>query len=107
VQAKQFSTKRLSRRGQTCRGHNQKKVDFTAGVFNTFTVAAGPYVDLIMVTNGTLPSGLTLTNNGKGTATLSGTPTSTVTANLTFTASIHGGPKTYSATQKFTLNVVP
>ena len=52
--------------------------------------------------SGTLPAGLTFTDNGNGTALLSGTPTATGTVNLTITASNGISP---DATQTMTVMV--
>jgi hypothetical protein len=52
--------------------------------------------------SGTLPAGLTFTDNGNGTALLSGTPTATGTVNLTITASNGISP---DATQTMTVTV--
>jgi hypothetical protein len=86
---------------------------FTVGVFNTFTVAAGPFVDKI-VANGSAVPGVTFTDNHDGTATLSGTPTTTGNYPISFTASNPNAydPATkkarmYAATQKFTIGVLP
>ncbi len=54
----------------------------------------------------TLPNGLTLTNNGNGTATISGTPLASTTANLILLANIYNDKAT-GVTQNFVLNVVP
>lgn len=59
---------------------------FVAGTPGTFTVATSGYPDP-SITSGALPDGLTLTDNGDGTATLSGTPTGTPgTTTTTLTA---------------------
>jgi hypothetical protein len=71
---------------------------FTSGESNTFTVAAGPFVSNITVPAGSLPQGITLTDNHNGTATLS-TP-------FAFNPST-GKPVQYSTTQTFTLYVLP
>jgi large repetitive protein len=65
---------------------------------------------IISITGGTLPAGLTLVNNGNGTATISGTPTGPgKTEILTLTASNvddeTGTPVTVTANQTFTLIV--
>lgn len=68
----------------------------------TLTTAGYPIPNPITLSAGTLPAGMTLVNNGNGTATLSGTPTSAVGAvPLQFTATSTSG----SATQNFTLTV--
>jgi len=92
-----------------------KQVGFTAGVPNSFTVAAGPFVDQIAVTAGALPSGLTFTDNHNGTATLSGTVpvTGSFVGNdsITLTAknpNVNTAVQAaYTATQAFTISVLP
>jgi large repetitive protein len=78
---------------------------FTAGVAGSFTITttAEPPVTII-TSSGALPSGVTFTDNGDGTATLAGMPAGGTggTYNLTFTASNGVGP---NATQTFTLTV--
>jgi len=74
-------------------------------------------VDSIAITSGQLPSGLALTDNHDGTATLSGTPNGGISgqigkAIITFTASNSNlnttfHPKPYTANQTFTLVVLP
>ncbi len=66
----------------------------------TFTTTGFPTPALAM--SGTLPAGVTFTDNGDGTATLSGTATVSGTYNLTITASNGTAP---DATQPFTLTV--
>jgi probable HAF family extracellular repeat protein len=97
------------------------QVGFTAGVPSSFTVAAGPFVDTITMTDtagNPIPAidGLFFTDNHNGTATLSGTPNlgtsgQTVSAKITFTASntnLAPSRKTpYTATQTFTLVILP
>src|SRR5439155_7661126 len=68
----------------------------------TITTSGSPTVTTI-TESGTLPTGVTFTDNGNGTATLSGTPAPN-TGNaytLTFTASNSAG----AATQNFLLTV--
>lgn len=78
----------------------------TSFLFNTassFTVTAtGAPVPAIAVT-GTLPTGVTYVDNGDGTGTLAGTPTSAGSYPLSVTASNTTGP---NAPQSFTLVVV-
>jgi hypothetical protein len=75
---------------------------FSAGSADTFTVTTtgGPTPSL--AETGALPSGVTFVNNGDGTATLAGTPTTTGTYTLTITAHNTAGA---DATQTFTLTV--
>jgi hypothetical protein len=77
-------------------------VTFNAGVANTFTVTSAGFPKPTLSQAGALPSGVTFTNNGNGTATLSGTPTARGTFPLTFSASNGIGT---AATQNFTLTV--
>jgi hypothetical protein len=79
-------------------------VNFTLGVSNTFTVTTGGFpVGTISVT-GSLPSGVTFTDNGNGTATIAGTPPfgSSFQYPLTLTANNGLG----IATQSFTLQTM-
>lgn len=75
----------------------------TAGA-STFTVTASGSPTPSLTENGSLPHGVTFTDNGDGTATLSGTPTSGSggTYNITITAANGVSP---AATQSFTLTV--
>ena len=78
---------------------------FTVGQAGTFTVTTTGVPTTTITRSGTLPSGITFTNNGNGTATLSGTPAlgTQGTYPLTFTASNGISP---NAVQNFTLNVI-
>ena len=68
----------------------------------TITTAGYPTNTNVALTSGTLPSGMAFTNNGNGTATLSGMPATAVgVVPLVFTATNSAG----SATQNFTLTV--
>ena len=62
---------------------------FTVGTAGSFTVTTTGFPTSRLSETGTLPGGVTFTDNHDGTATLSGTPTagSGGTYNLTFTAS--------------------
>ena len=75
---------------------------FSAGTAGGFTVTTSPAADTV-TQNGSLPAGVTFTDNGDGTATLSGTPATGTggTYPLTVTASSSVG----STTQSFTLTV--
>jgi hypothetical protein len=75
---------------------------FTVGTAGTFTVTTSPTADTVTET-GTLPSGVTFTDNGDGTATLAGTPAAGTGGvyNLSFKATNTTG----SSTQSFTLTV--
>jgi hypothetical protein len=83
-----------------------KSAGFTVGAPGSFSVqASGSPVATINET-GTLPSGITFTDNGDGTATLAGTPAPGTSGSypLTITAANGVSP---SATQNFTLTVNP
>lgn len=71
----------------------------SAGTFTVTTTGSSPTA--VLTSSGTLPSGVTFTDNGNGTATLAGTPTNAGTFPLTFTATNVGG----APTQSFTLTV--
>ena len=76
---------------------------FTTGVADTFTITtAGGINPPIVITSGTLPSGVTFTDNGDGTATLAGPPEAGTAGiyPLTFQAGT-----TVTETQNFTLTV--
>lgn len=76
--------------------------NFTLGSAGSVAiVATGSPIPAITET-GTLPTGLTFTDNGKGTALLQGTPTASGTTTLTITAANGISP---NATQTFTLIV--
>ena len=77
---------------------------FTAGVAGGFTVAASGNPTPSLVECGALPSGVNFTDNGEGTATLSGTPAAGTggTYPVTITASNGVSP---NAVQNFTLTV--
>jgi hypothetical protein len=73
----------------------------SAGSF-TVTTTAGYPTTTTLTTTRTLPSGVTFTDNGDGTATLAGTPTAAGAFPLTIKAS---NGATTDATQPFTLTV--
>jgi hypothetical protein len=77
---------------------------FTVGTARSFTVTTTGSPTPALSESGTLPSGVTFTNNGNGTATLGGTPAAGTggTYSLTITASNGVSP---NATQSFTLVV--
>ena len=74
-------------------------VNFPVSVFSSFTVTATGFPTPSISDSGTLPSGVTFTSNGNGTATLSGTPANVGTFNISFTASNVAG----ATAQNFTL----
>ncbi|HET6815758.1 MAG TPA: putative Ig domain-containing protein [Mycobacteriales bacterium] len=77
---------------------------FVVGVAGSFNVTATGRPTPTLSQTGTLPSGVTFTNNGDGTATLAGTPGAGTagTYPLSIKATNNVGP---SATQAFTLQV--
>lgn len=77
---------------------------FTAGAAGSFTVTTAGLPTPALTESGTLPSGVTFTDNGNGTAALTGTPAAGTggTYAITFTASNGVAP---DATQNFTLTV--
>jgi prepilin-type N-terminal cleavage/methylation domain-containing protein len=81
---------------------SQSSLTVTINQAFTFLVAASGSPTPVISWSGALPGGVTLADNGDGTATMAGTPTTggTYTLNLTATNGI-GTP----ATQVFTLNV--
>lgn len=84
-------------------------VTFTVGVAQTFTVTAtGGPAPAITDGGAILPSGLTFTNNGDGTATLAGTPAAGTAGgspyHFTITAANGHAP---NDTQTFTLTINP
>ncbi|MDQ1741215.1 MAG: large repetitive protein, partial [Pseudonocardiales bacterium] len=76
---------------------------FTVGTAGSFTVTTSPAADTVTQTTGTLPSGVSFTDNGDGTATLAGTPAAGTGGvyTLTFKATNATG----FTTQSFTLMV--
>ena len=75
---------------------------FTVGVFGTFTVTTTGYPPPGIMESGSLPGGVGFVDNGNGTGTLSGTPTSGGVFSISFTASNGVGS---NAVQAFTLTV--
>jgi hypothetical protein len=80
------------------------KTTFTTGSASTFTVTTTGYPIPALNKTGSLPSGVTFTDNGNGTATISGTPAAGTggTYPITITASNGILP---NATQSFTLTI--
>ena len=78
-------------------------VTFTLGATSSFTVKTTGFPVPAISESGALPAGVTFTDNGNGTATLGGIPTTGGTFNLTLTASNGVSP---NATQSFTLNAI-
>ncbi len=81
---------------------------FTSGTAGTFTVttSATSYPAPTLSESGTLPSGVTFTDNGNGTATLGGTPGAGTAGTYLFTITASNGISP-DATQSFTLTVNP
>ncbi len=77
---------------------------FVAGTAGSFTVTTTGSPTPTLTVAGTLPGGVTFTNNGDGSATLAGTPAAAGTYGLTFTAANGVSP---DFTQSFTLTVGP
>ena len=77
---------------------------FAVGTQGSFTVrtTGSPTAAISAASGPALPSGLTFTDNGNGTATLAGTPSAPGSYQLTITASNGVSP---NATQNFTLTV--
>jgi len=74
---------------------------FVVGTAGTFTITTNGFPRPPITESGALPAGVTFTDNGNGTATLSGTPTASGIYPITFTATNGLG----TATQNFTLTV--
>ena len=77
---------------------------FTVGSAGTFTVTTTGTPTAAISETGTLPSGVTLTDNGDGTATLAGTPAAGSGGSYPITITADNGI-TPAATQSFTLTV--
>jgi len=77
---------------------------FTVGVPGTFTVTTIGTPTPSLTESGTLPSGVTFTDNGNGTATLAGTPAAGTGNTYSITIKAHNGIGT-DATQPFSLTV--
>jgi len=78
-------------------------VAFTAGTSGTFTVTTTGSPVSTLAKTGSLPSGVNFTDNGNGTATISGSAAAVSSSSITITASNGTLP---NATQPFTFNVV-
>ncbi len=77
---------------------------FTVGTAGTFSVTTTGFPVPSLTKTGTLPSGVTFTDNGNGTATLAGTPATGTGGSYPFTITAQNGIGT-NATQSFTLTV--
>jgi hypothetical protein len=79
---------------------------FTAGQFGSFPATATGFPTPSLTESGPLPSGVTLTDNGNGTATLGGTPAVGTQGTYQITITAHNGVGS-DFTQSFTLTVNP
>ena len=77
---------------------------FTVGSAGTFTVTTSGALPITLSKTGALPAGVTFTDNGNGTATLSGTPAAGSGGSYPLTFTAHNGVAP-DATQTFTLTV--
>ncbi len=77
---------------------------FAAGAPGSFTVTSTGTPKPSITKSGTLPAGVTLVDNGNGTATLSGTPAAGTTGTYAITIVANNGVGS-SASQSFTLTV--
>lgn len=77
---------------------------FSVGAVGTFSVTTSGYPNPSLSESGSLPSGVTFTDKGNGTATLAGTPASGTAGTYPITISANNGVGT-AATQTFTLTV--
>jgi LmbE family N-acetylglucosaminyl deacetylase len=84
-------------------------VSFTTGVEKTFTISSAGNPVAALAKSGSLPAGLSFTDNGDGTAKISGTAAATAAAPSTsqnYPLTIEASSAAGSATQAFTLTVV-
>jgi hypothetical protein len=89
---------------QACQITSADSATFTAGQAGTFTVTTTGYPTCILPAPLTLPSGVTFTDNGDGTATLAGTPAADSGEPYPFTINATNGVIP-DATQSYTLTV--
>jgi Putative Ig domain/FG-GAP-like repeat/Cadherin-like domain len=89
--------------GATVRFTSANSTTFTVGSAGTFAVTTAGGASPAITATGTLPAGVTFTDNGNGTATLAGTPSGPGgTFSLTLTAT---DPTLPAVVQSFTLTV--
>ena len=69
----------------TCTITSSGSTTFTVGLVGTFTVTTSGVPPCVLSEKGALPSGVTFTDNGNGTATLTGTPASGTGGTYPFT----------------------
>ena len=93
-----------SRSTRRARSPAPARATFTVGQAGTITVTTTGYPTCILSAPGTLPSGVTFTDNGNGTATLAGTPAANTGGPYPFTITATNGVGP-DATQTFTLTV--
>jgi len=79
---------------------------FTVGAAGTFTVTTTGYPEPALSETGTLPSGVTFTDNGNGTATLAGTPAAGTAGTYPIMLTANNGVGS-NGTQGFTLTINP
>ena len=79
---------------------------FTAGTAGSFPVTSTGNPTAAITESGTLPSGVTLVDNGNGTATLAGTAAAGTAGSYPITITANNGVSP-NATQSFTLTVNP
>jgi Putative Ig domain len=79
---------------------------FTVGTAGTFSVTSTGSPAATLTESGALPSGVTFTGNGNGTATLAGTPAAGASGTFPITITAANGVGS-NATQSFTLTVNP
>jgi hypothetical protein len=79
---------------------------YTAGSAGSFTITTTGFPTAALTATGTLPSRLTFTDNGNGTALLAGTPDAGSAGTYVFTIRAHNGTGG-DATQTFSLVVSP
>ena len=77
---------------------------FTTGSVGTFAVVSTGLPTALLSESGALPGGVSFTDNGNGTATLSGTPDAGSGGSYAFTITANNGTGT-AASQNFTLTV--
>ena len=83
---------------------SESSATFTVGTAGTFAVAATGSPTAFISVSGTLPDGVTFTDNGDGTATIAGTPAAGTAGSYSLSITATNGA-TPDATQNFTLTV--
>jgi len=77
--------------GQTPGITSANSETFAAGSSNTFTVYTNGYPTATITETGSLPTGITFTDNGNGTATLTGTPAASASSSYNITVLASNG----------------